>query len=73
MTCAPKRVLTQKESTMSDDRSKTGTPDRLRVSTSEPYELRAWAKQFGVSEEKVKDAVAKVGPMVADVEKYLRK
>ena len=58
---------------MSDDPKKTGKPDRDRINVNEPYELRDWAKHFGVSEEKIKEAVKKVGPMVKDVQKYLGK
>lgn len=58
---------------MSDDKSKTGAPDRKRVNVNEDYELRDWAKKWGVSEQRVRDAVAKVGVMAADVERELKK
>lgn len=58
---------------MSDDKSKTGGPDRQRVHVNEDYELRDWAKKWGVSEQRVRDAVAKVGEMAADVERELKK
>lgn len=58
---------------MVDDRSKTGKPDRDRINIHEPYELRDWARHFGVSEQKIRDAVAAVGVMVKDVERHLRK
>jgi Protein of unknown function (DUF3606) len=31
---------------MPDDKSKRGKPDRDRINTGEPYELRDWAKKF---------------------------
>lgn len=58
---------------MSDDKGKAGKPDRDRINVHEPYELRDWAKHFGVSEQAIKDAVAKVGVMVKDVAKELGK
>ncbi|MBQ4853596.1 DUF3606 domain-containing protein [Rhodanobacter sp. B2A1Ga4] len=58
---------------MSDDKSKTGGPDRKRVNVNEDYELRDWAKKWGVSEQRVRDAVAKVGVMADDVERELKK
>lgn len=58
---------------MSDDKSKTGAPDRKRVNVNEDYELRDWAKKWGVSEQRVRDAVAKVGVMATDVERELKK
>lgn len=58
---------------MSDDKSKTGNPDRLWVNVDEAYELRDWAKKWGASEQEVRDAVARVGKVAADVERELGK
>jgi hypothetical protein len=58
---------------MSDDKSKAGGPDRKRVNVHEDYELRDWAKKWGVSEQRVREAVAKVGVMADDVERELKK
>lgn len=56
---------------MSDDKSKTGQADRIRINTSEDYEVRDWAKKFGVSEDEVRQAVERVGPMADDVRRDL--
>jgi len=56
---------------MADDKTKTGKPDRDWINVNEDYELRD--EQFGVSPERRKKAVAKVGPMAADVAKHLGK
>jgi hypothetical protein len=58
---------------MSDDKSKTGGPDRQRINTSEEYEVRDWSKKLGVTPEQLKDAVVKVGPMADDVRRELGK
>jgi hypothetical protein len=58
---------------MADDKSKTGKPDRDRISTSEAYELADWSRKFGVSPEELKAAVARVGPMAKDVARALGK
>jgi hypothetical protein len=58
---------------MSDDKSKRGAADRDRIDVTEAYELRDWADRFHVAPDKLKDAVAKVGPMAVDVAKYLQK
>ena len=58
---------------MADDKTKTGKPDRDRINVSEDYELRDWSKKFGVTPERLKEAVAEVGPMVSDVAKYIGK
>lgn len=56
---------------MTDDRTKTGGPDRQRISLTEDYEVRDWAAKFGVSEARLRAAVEKVGPMADDVEREL--
>jgi hypothetical protein len=58
---------------MPDDKTKTGPADDKRVNVHEDYELRYWSGKFGVTPEKLKDAVRKVGPMVDDVKKELGK
>jgi hypothetical protein len=57
---------------MSDDKSKTGGQDRKRVNVDEAYELRDWAKKFGVSPEELKQAVARVGDRADEVERFLK-
>jgi len=57
---------------MADDKSKVGQPDRLRINTSEDYEVHDWARELGVSVEQLRAAVKAVGPMAADVRKYLK-
>ena len=44
---------------------------RERINVDEDYDLRAWAEKFGVDKERVQDAVRKVGPDSAAVERYL--
>jgi hypothetical protein len=58
---------------MADDKTKTGKPDRDRINVEEEYELHAWAKKFGVSPERLKQAVKTSGPMVRDIEALLGK
>ena len=55
-----------------DDKSKAGPQDAQRVNVNEDYELRDWAKRFGVTKEQLKKAVEKVGPMAKDVERELQ-
>jgi len=58
---------------MADDKSKTGRSDRDRINVNEDYELRDWSQKLGVSPERLKEAVKKVGPMADDVKKELRR
>jgi len=57
---------------MSDDRNQTGGQDRKRISLSQDYEVRDWSQKYGVSEERLRAAVEKVGNMADDVERELR-
>jgi Protein of unknown function (DUF3606) len=54
---------------MRDDPRKKGKQDRSRINTSEDYEIRYWSKKFGVSPEKLKAAVKKVGNSAAAVQR----
>jgi hypothetical protein len=58
---------------MPDDKGKTGQSDRDRINVNEDYELKRCSQKFGVSQAELKKAVAKVGPMAADVKKHLGK
>ncbi len=68
-----KRFLNVSLGAMSDDKTKSGAGDRERINVSEDYELRDWSKSLGVTPEKLKEAVQKVGPMVDDVKRELGK
>lgn len=57
---------------MSDDKTKSGGQDRTLISLNEQYELRDWAKKFGVTKEELTAAVKKVGNKAADVEAHLK-
>lgn len=56
---------------MADNPRKRGSQDRDRINTHEDYELEYRAKEWGVSKERIKEAVQKVGPMVKDVRQHL--
>ena len=58
---------------MPDDPKKVGKPDRDRINVHEDYELRDWSNILGVSPDRLKETVGKVGPMVVDVRRELRK
>jgi len=56
---------------MPDNPKQVGKPDRDRINVNEDYELRDWSKSLGVSADRLKEAVRKVGPMVEDVRRAL--
>jgi hypothetical protein len=58
---------------MSDDLSNRGPADRSRVNVNESWEVRYWCKEFGCTEEQLREAVKAVGVMAADVRQHFRK
>ncbi len=57
---------------MPDDKSKSGGQDRKRISLTQDYEVRDWAKKFNVTTEQLEAAVRAVGNDAAAVEKHLK-
>jgi len=45
--------------------------DKFRINVNEPWEVRYWTQQLGVSEEQLKQAVKAVGPMTLKVKLFL--
>lgn len=58
---------------MSDDKSNRGPADAKRVNINEQYEVRYWTKEFGISEDRLREAVKRVGVMADDVRAELRR
>jgi hypothetical protein len=56
---------------MADDFSKRGTRDRERINVNEDWEVRDWAQKFNVSEDELRQAVAKVGDRADAVRQHL--
>ena len=54
-----------------DDKSKADGPDRKRINVHEEYEVRDWAKSFGVAPDEIKKAVKSVGDQADAVRTYL--
>ena len=55
---------------MADDTSVRSGQDRLRVNVNQDHELRYWSQKWGISQDQLRAAVGKVGPMVADLERH---
>jgi len=58
---------------MADDLTKRGSPDRDRINVNEDYELRDWARKFGVPPDELKRAVQQVGDRADAVRPHLGK
>lgn len=58
---------------MSDSKKETGKQDRIRINSSEDYEVRDWSNKFGCTKEELLRAIKNVGPMADDVEQEVRR
>jgi hypothetical protein len=58
---------------MPDDKTKVGGQDRARIDMSEDYEVRDWTESFGVSKERLQQAVDAAGDRADDVREWLSK
>lgn len=56
---------------MADDKSERAPEDSSRIALSEDYELQYWTNRFGVSKERLEEAVEAVGNSVDAVAAYL--
>jgi hypothetical protein len=57
---------------MADNKNKKGRADRRRVNIHQDYEVRYRKRKFGVSEEKLRDAVKRVGDSAQAVEREVK-
>ena len=58
---------------MTDDKKKSGSPDRDRINVNEDYEVQYWTKTLGVTAAQLREAVKAVGPTSAAVREHLGK
>ena len=58
---------------MPDDLGRRVPEDPNRINVNQPHELDYWTKKYGISDGTLNKAVDAVGPMVSDVEKWLRR
>lgn len=57
---------------MADDKTDRGPQDRSRIALGEDYEVEYWTGKFGVSKERLEDAVKAVGSSAHAVEQHLK-
>ncbi|NEK15046.1 DUF3606 domain-containing protein [Rhizobium leguminosarum] len=58
---------------MTDDLTKRRPQDARKVNVNEPYEVRWWCSEFGVTETQLRTAVTAVGVEAGNVAKRLGK
>jgi len=57
---------------MADNLKDIGRQDDARIDVDQDHELTYWSRKLGVSRDKLRETVAKAGPMVKNVERELR-
>ena len=59
---------------MSDDKSKQGTQDDIRIDVNDPSELQYVAKKFGITADEVRQAIQRAGTdLREDIYKILKR
>jgi hypothetical protein len=58
---------------MADNKAVRGPQDSARVAMGEEYEVTYWTGKFGVSRDKLQQAVDAVGNSAAAVEEHLKR
>ena len=58
---------------MPDDLKKRGDQVRTRINVNQAFELRDWSEKFGVTPERLKQAVATIGDRADKVELFLKR
>jgi Protein of unknown function (DUF3606) len=56
---------------MSDDLKNRGPQDRARINVNEPWEVKWWTKELGVTEEELRELVRQHGVSVAKIRALL--
>ena len=57
---------------MADNLEELGRQDDALINVNQDHELTYWSTKFGVSRDRLREAVAKAGPRVKKVERELR-
>ena len=58
---------------MTDDLKRRQPEDPKKININQPWEIAWWTSQLKITEEKLKQAVKAVGPIVTDVKEWLSK
>ncbi|AXA92869.1 DUF3606 domain-containing protein [Massilia sp. YMA4] len=58
---------------MADNLQNRGPQDRNRINVNEPWELRYWTQELGLSEDELREAVKAAGTSVSAVREHVGK
>jgi hypothetical protein len=65
--------IARRREDMSDDTSLRAPQDASRIAMGEDYEVRYWTNKFGVSRERLQEAVDAAGNSASAVEAWLKR
>ena len=63
--------VAERRGRMSDDTAIRRPQDASRIALEEDYEVRYWTQKWGITQDELADAVAKVGHSAAAVARHL--
>jgi len=66
-------LLEQEEAEVSDNKTLRAPQDSSRVAMGEDYEVAYWTDKFGVSRERLQEAVDAVGNGAGAIEAYFKR
>ncbi|GAB3436395.1 DUF3606 domain-containing protein [Massilia solisilvae] len=66
-------MLIMQEDIMADDLNQRGQQDRSRINMNEPWEVKYWTRELGVSQEELARAVQQAGNSVTAVREQLKR
>jgi hypothetical protein len=64
---------TQPEIPMADDKTKRAPEDAILISLEEDYEVEYWTRKYGVTRQRLADAVKSVGDSAKKVAEHLKR
>lgn len=56
-----------------DNLQRPGPEDPKKINVNQPWEIDYWTKELGISKEKLRSLVKKVGPEVSNVKEELKR
>jgi hypothetical protein len=58
---------------MSDDKSKRGKQDRMRINIHEDFEVRYWSKELGITPDQLKELVQQLGASAETIRQAVKR
>ena len=66
------RLLFNAHSIMSDNTQRRGPEDPTKININQSWEIGYWSEQLRISESELRNAVRHAGPLIANVQRWLK-